>query len=265
MKLFLIIFLFIHIPTVFAQARIEPPSVEFSDVPSNTNDRAGVQSSYVNASIPLNTKLLNTMPFVHWQERDRRFTGVDSDQKRFDADRRILFGLLHHPAEGAPEWMLEAGRQGDFQSIGRPIGKVTYNLEKAVPALRPGNSDKLDSWIAVSSIVGRDKHIFTLPELGWTWRQLSSGLVIDFIAPTLMRIGYHEDQWTATFGGRQTWQVVDDPDRSAGFFMEPQRTLLVDATRDLEHGFSVTFSGGLQLETPPRPYVGLGVSWTPHD
>ncbi len=259
-----VLFFMICPRAVYAQARIAPPSLEFSEIPSNSEQIPTTQSMQIDASSPIPVRLWNTMPFFHWQELDERFLG-SADQNRFEVDRRILIGFLHHPAEGAPEWMLELGRQADFQSSGRFISKATYNLEKAFPDLRPGNSDKLASWLALSSIVGRNRHVFHLPELGWTWKQLSSGLVIDFIAPTLARVGYHEDQWTATIGVRQNWRIKDDAARDAGFYIAPERILLVEATRELEYGFSMSFSAGLQLAETTRPHVGFGMAWAPRD
>lgn len=247
---------------VLCQTRIEPPSMEVSGVPSNSSERGTVHSQYTNASVPIPEAWGFAMPFFRWQERDDRTIKTDGE-KSFSTDRRLYAGLLHHPAEGAPEWKIELGRQGDFQSKGQMIGVATYNLEKPLPFLRPDNSDKLDAWIAVSAIRGNNGHVFALPELAWTWRELSSGLVLDFIAPTAVRMGYHQNRWTATMGARQNWIVVREHDSSSGFYLKPQRLLVVEASRDLMWDFSATFIAGLELHDTSAPYVGFGFGWTP--
>ena len=246
-----------------AQTRIESPSIEASNVPSNSSDRDTVHSLYTSATIPIPEAWGIAMPFVRWQERDLRIISSDDPKAKFTTDRRIFAGLLHHPAEGAPEWKIELGRQGDFQSAGHVAGTATYNLEKPFPFLRPDNSDKLDAWMGVAAIMGNNAHVFALPELGWTWRELSSGLVLDFVAPTSIRMGYHQNLWTATLGAKQNWIVISDPDSGSGFYLKPQRLLLVEASRDLKRDFSVTFSCGLEVHDTSAPYVGLGFGWMP--
>lgn len=258
----LIPFFYLASQAVHGQSRIEPPYLEVSHVPSNSSDRDTTQSFYTNASLPVPEAWGFAMPFFRWQERDIRSIASDGE-KRFASDRRLYAGLLHHPAEGAPEWKIELGRQGEFRSSGQMIGTATYNLEKPFPFLRPDNSDKLDAWIAVSSIRGNNGHIFALPELAWSWRELSSGLVIDLVAPTVVRMGYHQNRWTATFGAKQNWIVVREPDSSAGFYLKPERLLVVEANRDLMWDFSATFIGGIELHDTSVPYVGLGFGWMP--
>lgn len=251
--------------SALAQTRIEPPSVEFSSSPSNAPDRDNMRSIYTDVTVPIPKSAGIAMPFLSWRERDIESISVEDQNRSVAIDRRVTLGLLHHPAEGAPEWKVELGRQGSFTTRGHLIGSANYNLEKRFPFLRPDNSDKLDSWIGMSAIAGNNSHIFAMPELGWTWRDIGTGIVIEAVAPHVLRIGYHEEKWTATIGAKQNWIVVDNPESHAGFYVKPQRLFLIEATRDLQSDFFATFSGGVEIHDVYGPYVGLGFGWLPRN
>lgn len=262
---FMVIILLLACEPATAQTRIEPPGLEVSETPSSQNDREGSQQWALNLSAPVALTAGMTMPFVKWQEIDRRVFANDADHQNFEIDRRVLVGFLHHPAEGAPEWKFDFGRQGSFASQGRFMSSVSYNLEKVVPQLRPENSDKLDSYVTATALVGRENQILVLPEFGWRWRELSSGLVIDCVLPKLLRIGYHEDDWTATVGAKQIWRIVDNDTAATGFTIRPQRLIVVEATRQLQRGFDLTFAGGGEIRETTLPYVSLAFGWSPLD
>lgn len=241
-----------------AQTRIATPQFEYGTY-GRDDENSHSQRATWNAEAPIPVAARFAMPFVHLYESGTT-KYFDDSQVTFLRDQRIFVGLLHHADEGAPLWKWEIGRWGEFGNRGYMLQRASFNIEKIMPFLRPFNSDKLDSWIGVSTISGQGGVTYALPQLGWSWAS-SGGWIIDMGPPEYMRVGLKDGDWTAALSLRNSWTPQEDDSRAGGIRVNIERLATLEAIRELPLGWSTTLSAGMKL--PQTPYAALALGWRP--
>jgi hypothetical protein len=233
-----------------SQTRILPPTLEFSQ--TKIKDK----KSSVDIEIPVPVAFPWSMPFLKFQDRTK------SEEDQFARDRHIRVGLLHHAAEGAPLWKASLGPWSDHGNRFGVSTESLLNIEKIFPKLRPNNSDKLESWIQMTTLTPNHGHTLFAPEAGWTWRS-GDGLVIDFIVPRKIMVGWVEGEWLGKMGYKESNFFETVSEDSVKIKKTRSQYLVVEAERGVGLDCSLTLSAGMQL--PRAPHFGLGVSWNPQN
>ncbi len=252
----------------FGEIRLRSPKALIEHEGRDTQRDQISQSRFsLDLEIPIPVAAGPGMPYMRFFTSDSR--RIDhSAHSLSDQQRLAAVGLLDHAAEGAPYWKAEVGRWGRVQGRGFLFGRLDLNLEKAFPALRPGSSDKLDSWFGVWGLAGSSRHerqhILAQYEVGWSWLSLS-GLIAEIIVPRLLRIGFKDDEWTGSIVATQQEDLYEcqriESETVDIMCRDSKRRVMIEATKDVEFDLTVGFAAGLQR--PRTPITAIQVGWKP--
>ena len=227
-------------------------------------DSVVVKEHFANIDVPIPLALPMGMPFATIRYRDT--TGFPNH--RFTADQRVGLGLLHHSAEGDPAWRVDVSRSGLWAVQGTLWARAIVNLAKPYPWLKLRPSDSVYSWFGLHSISAVHKKTRWIPEFAWI-RKDNSGLLLDFVAPEHLFLGYqgpvfglvlgpeqnlHHWTTTGTTEKNDSWTIHQQLRAKASFRPFPSLICSASALREISQTLDIPATGAeVSIQWIPNP------------
>jgi hypothetical protein len=230
----------------------------------NATRETETRERFANLDIPIPVALGSTMPFALIRHLDSISAEVPHDYK---SDDRVGLGLLHHAAEGEPEFRAEISRVGRTRYTAYTWSRALMNTGKFLPWLRLDSSDDLRSWLGLNYLSKWESSGLLIPEFAWQ-RNARDGTVIDLIAPRHLIIGLKGSVFGVFAGARQNlirwsdqpvsakgraWILQRESLLKCDWYITDEFILNAELTRDLEKSSDTHASG-----------MGIALQWIPH-
>jgi hypothetical protein len=216
------------------------------------------------ADIPVPMAIGASMPFLTVRYRDHVRPHLDP---AFVSDQKFGLGLLHHAAEGDPEWRLDVARVGSMASQPAVWGRALFNIGKSFPWLKLDHSDELTSWIGLNAVADDRRKTLWFPEMAWI-RVARDGTVIDLAAPGRFFLGLRGTVFGVFAGAEQQllrWTNAHKSAQSTRWLLRRESVLKIEWYLRDEYKLTMRLARELsQTSDTAATAAGVSLMWIPN-